>query len=91
MGKVILGILVGIVVSACGTPAFNYKFYALDSTSYVGWLRGPKPENDLDLRECEPHSGNKAPCMVVKTRDYLILKKDYLDTKIALETCERGQ
>lgn len=91
MKYAIIGLIAGLAISACATPIFGYKFYVLDANSYEGFLRGPKPENDLSLLDCRPTDRKKHPCMVVKTEDYLTLVNDYLGTKIDLEKCEQGR
>lgn len=89
----LIGLGIGIVLSACALPKFPYKFYTLSAVNYDGTLKGPKPADDLNLKECEPpiSNPNKAMCMVLKVSDYLRLKQDYLSTKIDLEKCEQGQ
>jgi hypothetical protein len=89
----VIGLACGIVVTACALPKFPYKFYTLKAVNYDGSLLGPTPAEDLNLKECMPplEKPNKAMCMVVPVDVYLRLKKDYLDTKIDLEKCERGQ
>jgi len=95
MGRVkLLGaFLLGVIVSACASPIFPYRFYGLDAVNYDGTLKGPKPAQDLNLKECQPPitQPDKAMCMVVKTQDYLLLRNDYLGCKVELEACQRNQ
>lgn len=84
-----LGIAIGAVVSACAS-VFPYKYYSLDAESFFGSLRGPEPKDDLSLMLCKPTENDKAPCMVLFTKDLLSLKLEFLNLQNELEACRRG-
>jgi hypothetical protein len=88
LGSALFGML---ILNACASFGFPYKYYAMDADNYHGALRGPKPKDDLDLALCAPTESNKAPCIVMFTKDYLNLKKEYLDLGNRLIECEQSR
>lgn len=75
----------------CGCAAtYPYKYYGLAAASYQGRLLGDKPENDLDLLICTPTPQDAAPCIVMRSPDYLRLKADYKTLIEALNRCQSG-
>ncbi len=84
-------IVLGILSACAFTPKFPYKYYALDAMNYDGTLKGPKPSDDRNLKECQPTEGNKAPCVVLFTPTFLKLKEDHKDLQNQLFECQQGQ
>jgi hypothetical protein len=91
MKNLILGLIIGIIVTACaGLPKFNYKYYALDAADYKGTLVGAKPKDDLDFSECKPTEKDKQPCVVMKREVFFQLKGDHIQGMDELIQCQRG-
>lgn len=87
-GSILLGVLIGVTLSACAT-GFPYKYYTLDAISFEGWLRGPKPADDITLERCKPTAEDKAPCVVMFTKDVYRLRADYEQMEFELDQCQR--
>lgn len=81
------GMLLGATLFGCAGATFSYKYYALDADNYNGFMRGPKPVDDLPLSICMPTMQDKAPCVVLKTSDLIKLKTDYKDMQNRLQKC----
>ena len=84
-----IGIILGFLMMAC--TAWNYHEYTISAESYEGKLLGPKPENDIPFSDCKPTAADLAPCIAIKTAEFLRLKQDYIDTQNALKACQHGQ
>lgn len=91
MGKVILGFISGLILSACVGSVFPFKYYTLDAKSYEGKLLGPTEDKDLLLSMCAPSQADKAPCIVLFTSEFLRLKDNYLKCQIDLEDALRNR
>ena len=89
MAKVIFAFILGVTVSACVAAQFPFHYYALDSDSYEGKLRGPTEADDLLLKMCKPTDIDKAPCMVMFTSAFLRMKENYLKCQIDLDVLQR--
>lgn len=83
----LIGIVLGFMVSACATAVFPYKYYPLNLAG--GLLEGPTHADDLPLSECNATATDASPCTVVKAAAMLELKRDYIDTKNALIACQQ--
>lgn len=70
--------------------AATFPYHAYEYDIDHGTLRGAEPKDDLPASICEPVSGSKYPCMVIKTAEYFKMKADYLKTKQALIDCQAG-
>lgn len=90
MGRVSIGFLVGILITACVSSTFPFKYYALDANSYDGKLVGPISSQDLLLKMCSPSDADKAPCMVLFTSEFLRLKESYMKCQVDLSAAQRG-
>ena len=91
MGKVIMGIVLGVILSSClASSPFPFRYYALNAASYEGQLVGPTEDKDLLFSMCAPSEGDKAPCMVMLTADFMRLKESYLKCEIDLDAAQRG-
>jgi hypothetical protein len=82
------GFLGCFLLVACAGASFPYRHYPLDLENEK--LLGAEAKDDLPLTTCLGVSGNRYPCMVVKTDEFYALKGDYLKTKEALEACQKG-
>jgi len=91
MGKVVLGFVSGITLSAClASNLFPFKYYALNAVSYDGTLMGPTADQDLLLKMCSPTEADKAPCMVMFTSQFLRLKEAHMKCQIDLDAAQRA-
>jgi hypothetical protein len=90
MGKIGLGFISGLILSACVSATFPFKYYTLEAKSYEGRLLGPIADKDLLLSMCSPSEADKAPCMVLFTSEFLRLKDAYLKCQVDLEAAARG-
>lgn len=92
MGRLILGLLLGITLAACrADKLFPYFYYSLDAMTYTGDLRGPEPADDIPLKSCMPTDADKAPCMVMFTSAFLRLKEAHIKSQIDLIDCQKGR
>jgi hypothetical protein len=92
MGKLIIAFFMGVALTAClGSAYFPFKYYALDSESYEGKLRGPTEDKDLLLSMCRPTEADKAPCLVMFASDYLRMKSEFIKCQIDLDAAQRCQ
>jgi hypothetical protein len=90
MGRIVLGFCFGIMLSSClASNLFPFRYYSLLANSYEGMLLGPSSDQDLLLRICAPNEGNKAPCMVMLTSEFLRLKQDHTTCQLALDAAQR--
>lgn len=78
-----------LLLTACAGVAFPYKYYGLSAETYKGALVGVNPGDDLTLDRCTPTKADDAPCIVMLKPDFLLMKKDYKDTKTQLISCEK--
>lgn len=78
-----------LLLTACAGVAFPYKYYGLSAVTYNGTLVGPDAGSDLTLDKCAPTKSDDAPCIVMLKPDFLLMKKDYKDTKTQLISCEK--
>lgn len=83
------GLVTGFLLLGCAGAVFPYKYYALDAQSYEGFLRGPDPKDDVKLSDCTPTAADKAPCIVMKSADFIRAKTDYKDMQNRLQKCEQ--
>lgn len=91
MARISWMIIGAVLITACGAAAqFNYHYFGVDAANYDGYLRGPKPENDLPFSTCKPTPGKAAPCLAMIKDQFLALKADYLDLQNKLNACQRG-
>lgn len=91
MGRIVGGFLLGIMFSAClASSSFPFHYYALSAASYEGKLVGPSEDKDLLLSMCAPKEGDKAPCMVMLTSDFMRLKESHLKCQTDLDASQRG-
>lgn len=91
MGKVAWGCILGVILSSClASSPFPFRYYALQSASYEGKLTGPTEDKDLLFSMCAPSEGDKAPCMVMMTADFMRLKESYLKCQTDLDASQRG-
>ena len=91
MGKIGLGFISGLILSACVGSVFPFKYYTLDAKSYEGNLLGPTADKDLLLSMCSPTQGDKAPCIVLFTSEFLRLKDAYIKCQIDLDDALRNR
>lgn len=84
------GMLFMLLALGCAGMQFPYKYYGIDAVSYEGKLLGPEPKDDIDFKMCAPTEFDKSPCIVMKTKDVLTLKLDYLETAAKLKQCEQN-
>lgn len=81
-------LLLGALVTGCAS--FSYKYYGLNGVSYEqGKLLGPKPELDRPFSDCAPNGEHKNPCVVMFADDFFQLRKDFDQTKMELDDCQR--
>ena len=90
MGKIVVGFLLGVTISACVASTFPYKFYALEADSYNGVLKGPTTADDTVLSMCRPTDQDKAPCLVMFTSAFLRLKESYQKCQIDLKSAQEN-
>lgn len=83
----IVGILVALSISACGSLKFFYKFYIFDYENNM--LRGSVESEDLKTDICAKNPDNKYKCVVMKIPDFYRLKTDYEKQKQRIVTLER--
>lgn len=76
-----------LLMMSCGS--FAYKWYVMDLVRYEGWLRGPKPANDIDIIRCAPTDDDKAPCVVMFMPEFENLRTDGETCLRKLEACQR--
>lgn len=81
------GIAFGVLVTACASAVFPYHYYGLDLKG--GKLLGPSPDQDLLLENCDATPSDASPCVAMMSPAFLELKKDYLDTKNQLISCQQ--
>jgi hypothetical protein len=92
----VLGLSLGFVLFGCATIAFPYRYYGLDAVSYDGSLLGPKPAQDLSLKECEPDlekpgtPAKRGKCVVMLAPEFFKLKADHLKLQSDLIACQKG-
>lgn len=84
------GMLFTLCALGCAGVTFPYKYYGLNADSYAGSLLGPEPKDDIPFESCKPTDFDKSPCVVMKTKDVLTLKLDYLETAAKLKQCEQS-
>lgn len=82
--------LVGLVaLVGCTTAAATYPWYILDLPSYEGGhLRGPEPEQDLEVRVCEPDDFDQGKCVVMMRVDHERLETDFQTCRTQLAECQ---
>jgi hypothetical protein len=90
VGKVGLGFTVGLILSACVSANFPFKYYTLEAASYDGKLLGPHSDKDLLLAMCTPTEMDRGPCIVLFTSEFLRLKDAYLKCQVDLDAVSRG-
>lgn len=90
MGRVVLSFILGLAISACVASTFPYKYYALDSDSYTGTLKGPTQDQDVLMSMCLPSEHDKAPCLVMFTSAFMRLKESYMKCQVDLEAAQKG-
>lgn len=79
-----------LVFIGCGAT-FSYRYYGLVEADFTkGRLLGPDPKDDLPFEVCAPTPGDVSPCTIIKTKDFLNLKRDYKDLQNKLKRCEQG-
>jgi hypothetical protein len=82
-----LGILLGLSLAACAGVSFPYKYYGIDLPENK--FRGPTEQDDEDISRCLPTATDKSPCTGMFTEIFLEMKKDYIETKNQLITCQQ--
>lgn len=83
------GLLFGVMVTACASAVFPYKYYGLDLKDQR--LTGPTSSDDLDLAVCNSTAVDQAPCTAMMTDAFLALKKSYKDLQNELIACQQGK
>lgn len=88
MIRVVLAFILGVMLVSC--TGWGYRFYVLRAMSYDGKLISDKPENDLALSVCTPTATDKAPCILMMRNEFYLLKRDFQDLQIKLDSCQRN-
>lgn len=83
----IIGLLISIGLTACGSISFIYKFYVYDYENNM--LRGAKPSDDLKTEVCAKIPDNKYKCVVMNLDEFYRLKIDYEKQKQRIINLER--
>jgi hypothetical protein len=83
------GVVAMIMVAACATPSFSYKWYPYDIKNHK--LMGDQPKNDLGDSVCGAVPGSNFPCIIMLEKDFFPMQKDYLNTKQQLMDCQKPQ
>jgi len=83
----VLGFLLTLGLSACGTTKFIYRFFIFDYENNM--LRGPKPSDDLKSDICSKIPDDKYKCVVMKISEFYKLKTDYEKQKERIIQLER--
>ncbi len=90
--QIIYGAMIGIALIACAGATFPFKHYGMNVPQECydqGTLLGPKPEQDLSLKVCQPDERDKFKCVHLLTAEYQKLKKSHLDLQAKLAQCQR--
>lgn len=86
MGRLIIGIFIGTILSACSTLGFSYRYYITNLEDQT--LQGPTQKDDLPISVCA-----KTPegyqCVTLKLDEFYRLKSDYLKLQKRIEELER--
>jgi hypothetical protein len=85
----VLGFASCLLLMGCAGAGFPFKYYGLSAASYEGKMLGPKPEDDLALTGCAPTAQDASPCVVLFTKEFLSIKREYLDMQNRLIECEK--
>lgn len=84
----VIGFIACLVLMGCS--GFSYHYYGLDQVDYQqGFMRGPKPKDDLPFSVCAPDASNKFKCVVLLAKDFFAFKQDYEDVKLQLQECQK--
>lgn len=87
--RFVLGFASCLLLVGCAGASFPFRYYGLAAASFEGKMLGPKPEQDLDLKACQPTAQDAGPCVVLFTKDFLSIKREYLDMQNRLIECEK--
>lgn len=82
-------LVLGFLVAGCLGAKIGYRAYGLDADSYSGWLRAPKPKDDIPLSVCTPDSFEKGKCVVLLTAEYEKLATELLQLRSDLKSCQK--
>lgn len=83
----VLGFILALTISACGSISFFYKFYVFDYENNI--LLGPTSNDDLKTEICSKNPDNKYKCVVMKIDEFFKLKSDYEKSKNKIVELER--
>ena len=91
MGRLVIGVVLAFLFSACAGMAagFPFRYYSLKAHSYEGRLEGATEQDDLPLSRCAPTQGNANPCQVMLSSEVQRLKVAYRNLVLELEDLQR--
>lgn len=80
-----------VLLGCAATWPYEDQEFVLDTRA--GMLRAHDPKKDQDIKICDDvlNDGTPPRCRVFLIETYRALRKDYLDLKTRLETCEAGK
>ena len=91
MKNISLGIILGVLLSACA--GFSYKYYGVEMPGDCydkGMLLGKTPNDDLPLSTCKPDDVTKLKCITLQIDEFYALKADYERCVVELKACQKA-
>jgi len=83
----LVGLVIGAVLSACTTLAFNYRYYVLNYENQT--LQAKNPRDDQPLEVCK-HDQSGYKCIVIQIDEFFRLKADHQKMQIKIDELERN-
>lgn len=87
MTRLTLLLVLVVCLASCG--AINYTYFVLDNPNHV--LRAKDSKDDLDISVCDSDPNNFGKCVVMFTEEFFKARKELLELRKALDTCQRGE
>jgi hypothetical protein len=83
-------LILGVLVTGCA--GLTYKNYGMSGVDYSkGMLLGADAKDDLPFSKCAPGPQVKFPCTIMFAADFYAMKRELLELRTALQTCQKGQ